>query len=55
MTVQEAAEALRVAPSTVYKCCTLGTLEHVRVLGAIRVRRSAVEAILADAGEAQAV
>jgi excisionase family DNA binding protein len=38
MTVHEAAELLRVRPVTVYRLCARGTLPHLRVSNAIRLR-----------------
>jgi excisionase family DNA binding protein len=38
MTVREAAERLRVRPVTVYRLCARGTLPHLRVSNAIRLR-----------------
>lgn len=42
LTVREAAAALRVATSTVYKLCAETKLGHVRVSNAIRIPSSAV-------------
>jgi excisionase family DNA binding protein len=38
MTVDEAAERLRVRPVTVYRLCARGALPHLRVSNAIRLR-----------------
>jgi excisionase family DNA binding protein len=45
LTVREVARLLKVSTATVYKLCAQGTLAHVRVANAIRVRPRALEGL----------
>ena len=43
LTVQEAAEALRVCRATIYRLCAAGKLPHIRVSNAIRIPVAAID------------
>jgi excisionase family DNA binding protein len=43
LTVKQAAAALQVSTSTIYKLCAEGKLGHLRVANAIRIEASALE------------
>jgi excisionase family DNA binding protein len=49
MTVQEVADVFRVSDQTVYRWVDTGTLTALRVGGTIRIRREAVDGLLAAA------
>lgn len=46
LTVREAAERLRVSPSSVYALCAEGSLPHVRVSNALRIAGADIENFL---------
>ena len=46
LTVREVAAYLHVSTKTVYRLCALGELRHVRVLNAIRMAPSDVDALV---------
>ena len=47
LTVKDAARLLHVSTATVYKLCATGALPHVRVLNAVRIAPTDVEAFIA--------
>jgi putative molybdopterin biosynthesis protein len=47
---QEVARLLQVSKNSVYELCKRGQLRHVRLGGAIRIPRSAVEELLEGRG-----
>jgi excisionase family DNA binding protein len=46
LTVREVAACLHVSSKTVYSLCALGELPHIRVLNAIRIAPSDVDALV---------
>jgi len=47
LTIKEAADALRVSESTIYRLMKTGVLPTVKVGGSTRIKQSDVEALLA--------
>jgi excisionase family DNA binding protein len=43
LTVRDAAQRLGVSTATVYKLCSTGRLDHVRVLNAVRIPSGALD------------
>ena len=43
LTVKEAAYFLKVDPKTVYGWCASGKVEHYRVVGSIRIKKTSID------------
>lgn len=51
MTPAEVAATLKVRPETVYRWCRDGTLSSIRFAGTVRIRASAIEALIGENNE----
>jgi excisionase family DNA binding protein len=46
--VDDAAKALGVSPATIWKGIGVGRIPHVRILNAVRIRQSVLDALIVD-------
>lgn len=51
LTIQEAAEILRVTPERVYELCRQGLIPHIRLGRQVRISKSKFEAWMNDGGQ----